>query len=153
VSARTKRLDRLLAIRRLNEELHRRSLGLALASVAEVEAALATQEATLAEATQTARAALTADDRGEWLLADAQHEVAGWNRRRLGVLLQARTAEVPPAMERFLESRREYEQVKQLVEDAQQAEQIEEDRRTQVATDDWFLSKRVRATDAAERSR
>jgi hypothetical protein len=147
VSARTKRLDRLLAIRRLNEELDRRSLRLALAAAAEVEAALATQEATLVDAKQTARAALIADDRGEWLLADAQHEVAGWNRVRLGALLRTRAAGVPPAMDRFLESRREHEQVKQLVGSAQQVEQIEQDRRAQAAADDWFLSRRMRAAD------
>jgi NAD kinase len=131
----------------LSEELDRRALELALASVAEVEAALARQEAMRVDARQTARAALTAGDRGEWLLADAQHEVAGWNRGRLGVLLETRAAEVPPAMERFLGSRREHEQVKQLIESARQAEQVEESRRGQAAADDWFLSKRARAAD------
>ena len=43
-------------------------------------------------------------------------------------------------MEKFLESRREHEQVKQLVEDAKQAAAVEEDRRAQAAADDWFLS-------------
>jgi hypothetical protein len=147
VSGRAKRLERLLAIRRLSEELDRRTLGLALASVAEVEAALAVQEATLIDARRAERAALASGDRGEWLLADAQHEVAGWNRGRLNVLLQARAAEVPPAMGRFLDSRREHEQVKQLVENAQQAERVEENRRAQAAADDWFLSRRMRAAD------
>jgi hypothetical protein len=94
-----------------------------------------------------ARSALNIGDRGGWLLADAQHEVAGWNRVRLDTLLQARAAEVPPAMERFLQSRREYEQVQQLVESAEQVEHVEEDRRAQAAADDWFLSRRARAAD------
>ena len=117
-----RRLDQLLAVRRLNEDLGRRVLAQALASVAEVEAALARQETTL---------------------ADAQTEVAGWNRGWLGVLLETRAAEVPQAMEMFLESRREHEQVKQLVENAQQVEEIEEGRRVQASSDDWFLSRRM----------
>ena len=139
-----RRLDQLLAVRRLNEDLGRRVLAQALASVAEVEAALARQETTLADARLAARRAMTSGDRGEWLMADAQTEVAGWNRGWLGVLLETRAAEVPQAMEMFLESRREHEQVKQLVENAQQVEEIEEGRRVQASSDDWFLSRRMR---------
>ncbi len=84
-----KRLERLLAIRRLNEDLDRRTLALALAAVAEVETALARQEETQAEARLAAQAALAAGERGEWLLADAQSEVAGWNRGRLGCCARA----------------------------------------------------------------
>lgn len=144
MSSKARRLDRLLAIRRLGEDVDRRTLALALASVAEVEAALARQETNLADARLAARSALNAGDRGGWLMADAQTEVAGWNRGRLGVLLEKRATEVPPAMEKFLESRREHEQVKQLVENAQQVEEIEEGRKAQAASDDWFLSRRMR---------
>jgi hypothetical protein len=144
VSGRAERLQRLLAIRRLNEELGRRGLQLALASVAEVDGALARQKMAQLESNLAARAALNAGDRREWLLADAQSEVAGWNRGRLNTLLQARASDVPPAMAKFLESRLEHEQVKQLIEDAQRVAQTEEDRRAQAAADDWFLSKRMR---------
>jgi len=147
VSGRPERLQRLLAIRRLNEDLGRRGLQLALASVAEVNAALARQKMAQLESNLAARAALNAGDRGEWLLADAQIEVAGWNRGRLNTLLQARASEVPPATAKFLETRLEHEQVKQLVEGGQRAAQTEEDRRAQAAADDWFLSKRMRPDD------
>lgn len=146
MSSKARRLDRLLAIRRLGEDLDRRTLALALASVAEVEVALARQETTLVNARLAARRALTVGDRGEWLMADAQIEVAGWNRGRLGVLLEMRAGEVPPAMEKFLESRREHEQVRQLVGNAQKAAEIEEGRKAQAASDDWFLSKHMRTT-------
>lgn len=147
MSGRTGRLTRLLAIRRLSQELDRRTLALALASVAEVEAALGMQERALTESRVAARAALSEGDRGQWLLADAQGEVAGWNRGRLDVLLGERAEIVAPAMEKFVESRREHEQVKRLVEDARQATRIEEDRRAQAAADDWFLSRRGRETE------
>jgi hypothetical protein len=145
VSGKARRLDRLLAIRRLAEELDRRRMELASAGVAEVERALDTQEAIAIEAGLAGRAALESGERGDWLMADAQSEVAGWNHGRLGVLLRARSAELAPAMERLVESRREHEQVKLLVEEARRLSRVEEDRRAQAAADDWFLSRRVRA--------
>ena len=144
MSGSAKRLFRLLGIRKLNEDLDRRALELALAAVAEVEAAILRQETALSESRLATRSALTSSDRGEWLLADAQSEVAGWNWVRLRTLLPSRAAKVAPAMEKFLESRREHEQVKQLIENAQQSARTEEDRNAQSAADDWFLSKRTR---------
>lgn len=138
------RLDRLLAIRRLSEDIDRRTLELALAAVAEVEAGLSRQQAALSESIQAARTALSEGDRGEWLLADAQSEVAGWNRRRLLTLLRARADLATEAMQTFINSQRECEQVSQLVENARQAARTEEDRRAQAAADDWFLSKTSR---------
>lgn len=147
MSVRRDRLERLLAIRRLNEDLDRKRLGLALASVAEVEAGLQRQEEALTDSDKVARAALACGDRAEWLLADAQAEVTGWNRRRLRVLLDVRTTEVAPAMEKFLDSRREHEQVKLLLEDAERLATLEADRKAQAAADDWFLSRRRRGVE------
>lgn len=143
MSGRAGRLSRLLAIRRLNEDLDRRTLAQALALVAEVEGALARQDEAVAESTLATRAALSAGARGEWLMASAQGEVAGWNRGRLGVLLRARTESVAPAMAKFLECRREHEQVKQLVENARQGALVDEDHKAQAAADDWYLSRRT----------
>ncbi len=147
MSGRRERLGRLLAIRRLSEEMERRVLALALASVAEVEGALARQETALADSKLAARKALQEGERGEWLLADAQGEVAGWNRGRLRVLLQTRAEAMAPAMEKFLESRREHEQVKQLVEGMRQAARVEEERRAQATADDRFLSQRTKEAE------
>ena len=147
MSRRAERLERLLAIRRLGEDLDRRTLKIALASVAEVEAGLEQQEAALLESRIAARSALSAGDRGEWLMADAQNEVAGWNRGRLRTLLCERSNGATAAMELFLKSRQEHEQVKQLVDDARQETRNDDDRRAQGATDDWFLSRRTRPTD------
>jgi hypothetical protein len=144
---RLEKLGRLLGIRRLGEDLWRRRLQLAFAAVAEVDTALTGQNAALAEASLAARNALASGDRSEWLLADAQREVARWNRSRLRILLQARTADVAPAMEKFLASRREHEQVKQLIQNARQAAALEADRKAQTEIDDWFGSKRSRRAD------
>jgi hypothetical protein len=144
VSDGAKRLGRLLAVRKLNEDLDRRTLEVALAAVAEVETALARQETALAQSRLAGRTALSHGDRGGWLMADAQGEVAGWNRGRLLALMQTRAPEVAAAMERFVESRREHDQVKQLMENARQAQNLHEERKAQAAADDWFLSRRTR---------
>jgi len=147
MSGRIKRLNRLLAIRRLQEDLDRRSLKLALASVAEVEAGLIRQEAAQLESSALARTALSTGARGEWLLADAQSAVAGWNRGRLRPLLHVRANEASEATQKFLESHREHEQVQQLADNARRAAKYEEDRKAQAAADDWFLSRRKRPMD------
>ncbi len=147
MNGRAERLDRLLAIRRLSEDLDRRALGLALAAAAEVDRGIGRQESALAESKLASRKALSSGERGEWLLADAQAEVAGWNRRKLEVLLGVRKAAAATAMAKFMESRRKHLQVKQLVENAQQAAAIEEGRKAQAAADDWFLSKRIRSKE------
>jgi hypothetical protein len=143
MSGRAERLGRLLAIRRVSEDLDRSALGLALAALAEVELEMGAQENAQAEAKVTARAALDAGDRSEWLLADAQGEVAGWNRSKLKVLLVGRAEAAVTARAKFIESRREHEQVKALVAAAEQATRIDESRRSQAAADDWFLSRRT----------
>jgi len=144
VKGKAERLGRLLAIRRVAEEMAQGRLQLASAAVTEVETALSVQQTTLIEAGVAGREALAGGERGDWLMAEAQAEVAGWNRGRLGVLLGVRKTLAAPAMEDFLESRREFEQVKLLLEDARQAARIDQNRRAQAAADDWFLSRRVR---------
>jgi flagellar export protein FliJ len=144
VSHSARRLDRLLAIRHLSEEIDRSALANVLASVHQVESAIASQETMRHDAKHAARRALSSGDRSEWLLADAQCEVAGWNRDRLDVIRQQRELDVPPAREKFMQSRCEHEQVKQLIENARQEARIDESRKAQAAADDWFLSKRLR---------
>jgi hypothetical protein len=131
-------------MRRLGEDLNRRTLAQALACVAEVESAIVRQGAILVDAGLAARDALAAGDRAEWLLTDAQREVTVWNRERLSGLLKLRAVEVPPAMEKFLDSRREHEQIKQLVGNLKQAADLDEGRKQQAASDDWFLSRLMR---------
>ena len=142
MSGRGARLQRLLAIRTLAEDLDRSALKAALAATAEVENALTALDHALVESKATAQAALSQGDRGEWMMADVQSEVAGWNRRKLKSLLVARAEVAAEAMERFLNSRIEQEQVKQLVKEARQTTELEQVRRAQIAADDWYLGRR-----------
>ncbi len=134
-----------MRIRKLQEELERGALELAVSAVAEVERAIKVDETALMESQVLSREALKDGDRGEWLLADAQGEVARANMDKLGVLLGQREAEVPVAMERFLARRREAEQVKVLVDEAGRVEDAEGARREQAAADEWVISRWNRA--------
>jgi hypothetical protein len=141
MSQRGRRVDRLRAIRNLTEAADRAVLELALASVTAVQRGVMRQEEALAESREGARNALSEANRLEWLLAEATAEAAGWNRKRLQPLLQSSADAADEAMRKFLISRREHEQAKLIVEDVEKAEQADHDRRSQHASDDWFLSR------------
>lgn len=141
MSTKVQRLQGLERIRRLQEEMERRALELAVAAVAEVETALREDAAAMLESRGSARAALRTGDRSEWLLADAQGEVARANIDKLGSLLSKREAVVPLAMARFLACRREHEQSKVLVKEARQVEAAEVARREQATADEWVMSR------------
>jgi flagellar export protein FliJ len=141
VSGRAERLSRLLAIRRLKEDMERGGLRTAMAAVAEVVGALAGMDAALSEARSTGRLALGDGRRHDWLMADAQRETAKMRATTLVKILAQRRGAAATAMETFLESRREHEQVKRLVEDSERETRTVEARRAQTAADEWFLAK------------
>lgn len=144
MTTRGKRLQRLLAIRRIGEELGRRRLQSVLASVMQAETALGVQRQTIESAAEASRCALQNGDRSEWLFSEAQSEVASWNRGRLMPILQSRHAEVEPAISTFLDRRLEHEQVQQLIKESKAQRQLIDDRRQQAFADNWFLTRRSR---------
>lgn len=144
MTRRNQRLQRLLAIRRIGEEIERRNLQSALGSLAEAAIALSQQQSAIADAIDVASSALQSGNRSEWLFAEAQAEVAGWNRMRLAPVLESRRREIPPVRAAFLGRRREAEQMQQLVEDNRVKQQLEENRKAQAAVDEWFLAQRTR---------
>jgi hypothetical protein len=143
MSAKLVRMRGLERIRRLQEEMELRELQAAMGAVAEVAVALDMDGASLVGARDAGRAALVRGDRGEWLLADAQGEVARANLEKLKVLRARREAAVPPAMARFMACRLEHEQAKSLAGEARAAELLEQARREQAAADEWALSRRA----------
>jgi hypothetical protein len=118
-----------------------RELQAAMSAVAEVASALREDGEALSHSGAAGRAALGRGDRREWLLAEAQGEVARANMEKLKNLLARREAAVPPAMERFLSCRLEHEQTKVLAESAQQAADLEQAHREQAAADEWVQSR------------
>ena len=143
MSGRAQRLQRLLSIRQLAHDMDRSAMKTALSAVAEVEGALAALEGVERDARLAGRIALADGLRSEWMMADAHAEVSALHRQKLKKLLIVRRGLVGVAMTKFLESRREYEQLKQLVRNAEQVAHLDEARRMQVLADDWFLNKVV----------
>lgn len=146
------KLERLLTIRQLQEEVGRCALQGLFASVTEVETSIETQREAFVEAGQQARDALTAGSREQWLMASARRGVSQSNKGRLSLLLDARRASLKPAMKQFLESRREREEVNLLVEDAKRDATTNEVRRLQAAADEWFLGRIAASRKKAPRS-
>ena len=71
------RLDRLVAIRQLREDLDRVTLQRATAALEEVDAAQRAAQTAVREARVAGRAALDAGERGDWIMADAQGRGGG----------------------------------------------------------------------------
>jgi hypothetical protein len=143
MSAKVARMRGLERIRRLQEEMERRELQAAMGAVAEVQAAIEMDGASLLGARDAGRAALVRGDRGEWLLADAQGEVARANIEKLKVLRARREAAVPAAMAKFMACRLEHEQAKSLALEARAIELLDLARREQAAADEWTLTRRM----------
>ncbi len=136
------RLKRLERIRRLSAAQARVELELAAAEVLQVEKSLAAQARSAAESRTQARCALAVADRGEWLLAEAAGEVAGWNTDRLQAALAKRRQALQPARAMYAARHRDEEQVAMLVDSSEAAARQEQGRREQAAADDWFSRRR-----------
>src|SRR5262249_19598440 len=119
---------------------------LLLASVVEGESAAARQEVAIAGAVAQVAAALRDGNREEWLYAEAQAVVAGWNRGRVAPILEMRRVPVGPAPAAFLERGREREQVEELIRRRRLEQEVEGDRKVQAQLDEWFLGQRRRGT-------
>ncbi|MGO8720113.1 MAG: hypothetical protein ACLQMO_12980 [Acidobacteriaceae bacterium] len=76
-----------------------------------------------------------------WLMEEAVLEFSGWKRMRLEQLREAELRRMEPMIERYTECRRELRQTEQLLEQQATVEQMEQDRRAQAGTDEWFLQR------------
>ena len=76
-----------------------------------------------------------------WLMEEAVLEFFGWRRMRLEQLRDAQVRRMEPMIERYTECRRELRQTEQLLEEQTEAERMEQDRRAQASTDEWFLQR------------
>jgi hypothetical protein len=84
-----------------------------------------------------------AEEKG-WLMEEAVLEFFGWRRMRLEKLREAELARMEPLVANYTERRRELRQTEQLVEHQASTEAMEQNRRAQAATDEWF-SQRTRS--------
>jgi len=92
-----------------------------------------------------------ADEKG-WLMEEAVLEFFGWRRMRLEELRDAELRRMEPLIEDYTERRREIRQTEQLVEQRAAFEAMEQNRRDQAQTDEWF-SQRSRMQQRRSRHR
>lgn len=83
----------------------------------------------------------TATEEKGWLMEEAVLEFFGWRRLRLEQLRDAQVRYMEPMIERYTECRRELRQTEQLLEEQTEVERMEQDRRAQASTDEWFLQR------------
>jgi hypothetical protein len=154
-----KALRRILRIRQLAEEQARLEVERAAQLARQVSAACAQQitlehqqRSTLAEswirrqhlgpedlqrAVDTRSLSEPTEEKG-WLMEEAVLEFFGWRRMRLEQLREAEVRRMEPLIEIYTERRRELRQTEQLVEQRAAVEAMEQNRRAQAQTDEWF---------------
>jgi hypothetical protein len=138
---RAERLQRLLVVRRVFEHVERRKLQGALTSVTQVEAALDEQAQAIDNVKVASANSLGNSNHDEWLFAEAQMEIAGWNRSRLMPILEMRRALIPQTTADYLERHLEVQQVEHLVEHVASLQRRDQERHAQAVSDDCLLAR------------
>jgi hypothetical protein len=143
MQARLKVLRRLASLHRVVERIHAVALERSMMEVREAEEAIDLQNAMVRSAAFEGRAALIVDDRTGRSFAEAQRELAGWRREGLERIRAERDESRTSAQKQYVASRVKSEQMRCAVEGIEAGIAIEEGRRTQAATDDRYLSRRL----------
>lgn len=153
-------LDRVLRFRRLEEQQARRELErasqrlrLATAACEQQAAAVSEQRASLARSWATAAFDAEGNLRDrerepdgegsarESLLEEAALEFSGWDRTQLEHICAVEKQRIEPLLARYIECRRSLRQMEMLVQQHAERARVEEERRTQADTDDWFVGR------------
>ena len=135
-------LERLLRIRRLEEEQSRTALELALAELHRLERALA---GTAEHDRQGRRMVAESAEAGEsWkrFAGLAESRAAARNALRIAEQMESAAQQVDSLRSRFLAKRVERRQAETLVEEARARDAVDASRRAQQGTDDWYLNRR-----------
>ena len=139
MTAHAGRLGRIIAFRRLAEQLRNGELAEALAAAAASARAMQLQSRFLDQGREATISALLAGDQAEWQMAEAQTEVARWNHRHLEVMHAEHEQMVDTARERLLESRLESEQAELLRRELLARQAAEQERMAQALSDEDYL--------------
>lgn len=155
-------LERVLRFRRLTEEQARRELERATQLLRAATAACERE----ARAVTEQRASLARNWMGESagrvserleagaaegaepgprrsLLEEAALEFSGWNRTQLEHMCEVERQRIEPLAERYLECRRSLRQTELLIEQQRARERMEQDRKMQADTDEWFTQRNL----------
>lgn len=140
---RLKVLRRLAGLHGVVERTHAVALERCVMEVREAEEAIDLQNAAVRSAAFEGRAALIVDDRMGRSLAEAQRDLARWRHEGLERIRAEREELKASAQEQYVASRVKSEQMRCAVEGVEAGITIEEGRRSQAATDDRYLSRRL----------
>jgi hypothetical protein len=138
-----RKLDRVLRIRALLEDLSRLEFEKKIASLRFLETAAEWQRHLALSVRADALQMLAGDEsarRESWLMRIADAEILDWKEARLEALAQEGQGAVREAREELLARRLERRQVEALLATAARAEKKGQVRREQNLTDDWFQS-------------
>lgn len=138
-------LKRLLRIRDLEQQQHRRALESALAELRQLEDALAHAAARERDGRSNFTASVLdrEPDQKPVKLQSARIESAIGQRHTLALALRVSRAEVQAAMRRkeFLLKRMERRQAETLIQETEASDAVEAVRQSQRKLDEWFLSR------------
>jgi hypothetical protein len=152
MQTRLETLQRLVTLYAAVEEMHSTELQRMTAAVHETQQAIGVEQKIARSAWKHGRAGLLEGDRVSWLMTEIQQETAAWRRRKLEQIHLEREELNEAAREQYVASRLKREQIKRVFDDIAARMEIEEERRTQAASDDRFLARR-RWTDARKKMR
>jgi hypothetical protein len=131
-------LDRLLRLRLLLEDVSRMELEVCLQELAQVETVVALRNEGRKTIRQQSFAGFAGADNAVWIEAEAMSEWTAWEQGILETARQKKAAEVSVAKASYLERRKEYRQVKSVIEARMAELAMEQTRREQRELDDWF---------------
>jgi hypothetical protein len=138
-----RKLDRVLRIRELLEDLSRLEFEKKITSIRFLETAAERQRQLALSVRADALQMLAGDEsagREPWLMRIADAEILDWKEERLEALAQEGQGAVREAREELLARRLERRQVEALLATAARAEKKGQVRREQNLIDDWFQS-------------
>lgn len=140
-----RRLDQVLRIRELMENLARAALETKTHAVRQLENAAKRENSSALESRREAFTSASDSgpiDQGAWRLGLADAEIFARRGERFRIAAEAQKPAVSEAREAMLERRRERKQVETLIAEARRIADEERERRQQQQTDDWFQSRR-----------
>jgi hypothetical protein len=139
---RLKALRQLLHVYEAIEEMREVESQRAAIEVREAEQAIGRQRTISQVAALDGHQALLGGDRMGWSFAAVQQEAAGWRETQLAGVLSEREECSGAARRQHLDSRQWSERMKRLVDGATASVTETEEKRTQAAADDRYLSRR-----------
>ncbi|MGC2639093.1 MAG: hypothetical protein WA294_18045 [Acidobacteriaceae bacterium] len=136
-----RRLERVVRIRRLLEDLAHADLGRQIAEARLLEESAATERRGANVARADAWKNLESQATPSWLLGMADADLLAWKSGKIEALAVARQSAIEASRQELLSRRIERRQLEILDEAAAQADERERIRREQKAADDWFQSR------------